>query len=200
MVLLEYSVTSGRTTNPREARQLLVNPCSNGIHIPNANLSDPENKYLYHSFVESPDTMSIYDGNVVTDARGHATIQLPDWVETLNREFRYQLTRVDENDDNDFVAAKIVRPVRDNTFTICTSAPSITVSWQVTGIRKAPWAEVNRIPVEVEKPAAEHGLYLHPEAYGLDASQMVNAPKAISAEEMAEDTTVVKLEENEVQE
>ncbi|MBS1787623.1 MAG: hypothetical protein JST85_07875 [Acidobacteria bacterium] len=28
---------------------------------------DPENKYLYHSFVESPDMMNIYNGNVTTD-------------------------------------------------------------------------------------------------------------------------------------
>ena len=31
---------------------------------------DPENKYLYHSFVESPDMKNIYDGNVVTDENG----------------------------------------------------------------------------------------------------------------------------------
>ncbi len=39
---------------------------------------DPENKYLYHSFVESPDMMNIYNGNAVTDGRGYATIALPD--------------------------------------------------------------------------------------------------------------------------
>ena len=39
---------------------------------------DPENKYLYHSFVESPDMMDIYNGNVVTDGGGRAVITLPD--------------------------------------------------------------------------------------------------------------------------
>ena len=29
---------------------------------------DPENKYLYHSFVESPDMMNIYNGTITTDA------------------------------------------------------------------------------------------------------------------------------------
>lgn len=33
---------------------------------------DPANKYLYHSFVESPDMMNIYNGNVTTDAEGKA--------------------------------------------------------------------------------------------------------------------------------
>jgi hypothetical protein len=44
------------------------------------------------------------------------------------------------------------------------------VSWQVTGIRKDAYAEQNRIMVEVLKPAKERGTYLHPEAFGKDAS------------------------------
>jgi len=38
---------------------------------------DPANRYLYHSFVESPDMKNIYDGNVTTDTSGHATVTLP---------------------------------------------------------------------------------------------------------------------------
>ena len=53
---------------------------------------DPTNKYLYHSFVESPDMMNIYNGNVVLDANGEAVVGLPDWFGALNRDFRYQLT------------------------------------------------------------------------------------------------------------
>ncbi|MGB6678804.1 MAG: hypothetical protein WBE44_19060 [Terriglobales bacterium] len=37
---------------------------------------DPANKYLYHSFVESPDMMNIYNGNVTTDAQGRAVVTL----------------------------------------------------------------------------------------------------------------------------
>lgn len=33
---------------------------------------DPKNKYLYHSFVESPDMMNIYNGNVELDGKGEA--------------------------------------------------------------------------------------------------------------------------------
>jgi hypothetical protein len=42
----------------------------------------------------------------------------------------------------------------------------VEVSWQLTGIRKDPFAEANRIPVEEEKPDGERGRYLHPEAWG----------------------------------
>ena len=53
---------------------------------------DPANKYLSHSFVESPDMMNIYNGNVTTDANGEATVALPAYFAALNRAFRYQLT------------------------------------------------------------------------------------------------------------
>jgi hypothetical protein len=40
------------------------------------------------------------------------------------------------------------------------------VSWQVTGIRKDPWANANRIRVEEDKPDKERGYYLHSDHYG----------------------------------
>ena len=40
------------------------------------------------------------------------------------------------------------------------------VSWQATGIRMDAFAEANRIEVEVDKPAEERGMYIHPKAYG----------------------------------
>lgn len=38
---------------------------------------DPENKYLQHSFVESPDMMNVYNGNVFLDNEGEAWVELP---------------------------------------------------------------------------------------------------------------------------
>jgi hypothetical protein len=40
------------------------------------------------------------------------------------------------------------------------------VSWQVTGIRKDPWANAHRIQVEEDKPDKERGYYLDPHLYG----------------------------------
>jgi hypothetical protein len=115
--------------------------------------------------------MNIYNGNLMTDARGYATITLPDWFEVLNKDFRYQLTIIDEEDSMDFVQAKVVQGVRNNQFTIRTSRPNVQVSWQVTGIRKDPYAEAHRILVEGEKPAYEKGFYLHSEDACLRAIQ-----------------------------
>ena len=53
---------------------------------------EPEQKILQHSFVESPDMKNVYDGVVTLDERGEAWVELPDWFEALNRDFRYQLT------------------------------------------------------------------------------------------------------------
>ncbi len=123
---------------------------------------DPENKYLYHSFVESPDMMDIYNGNVTTDENGLAVVELPDWFEALNRDFRYQLTVIGR-----FAQAIVEQEVEDHRFTVRTNLGNVKVSWQVTGIRKDPFANANRIPVEEDKPTAERGTYLHAEAYGL---------------------------------
>ena len=46
---------------------------------------DPTNKNLYHSFVESPDMMNIYNGNVITDASGYATVTMPIGLKHLIR-------------------------------------------------------------------------------------------------------------------
>ncbi|HSB09216.1 MAG TPA: hypothetical protein VLM38_06865, partial [Blastocatellia bacterium] len=121
---------------------------------------DPENKYLYHSFVESPDMMNIYNGNITTDEDGNAVVSLPDWFQALNKDFRYQLTVV-----GTFAQAIIGEKIKGNRFTIKTSAPGVEVSWQVTGIRKDAYANRHRIQVEETKPEAERGYFLHPEAF-----------------------------------
>ena len=135
---------------------------------------DPEGKYLCHSFVESPDMKNIYDGVVTTDARGYATVVLPEWFEALNRDFRYQLTVIDDSDGDDFVQAKVVRKISNNQFTIRTSRPDTEVSWQVTGIRHDAFAEANRVAVEVTKNADETGTYLHPELWGQPIDRRVD--------------------------
>jgi trimeric autotransporter adhesin len=128
---------------------------------------DPANKYLYHSFVESPDMMNIYNGNVITDAQGDAIVSLPDWFEALNTDFRYQLTVLGQ-----FAQAIVSNKVANHQFSIKTDKPNVEVSWQVTGIRHDAWANAHRIPVEQLKPANERGFYKHPELY--------NAPPAKS--------------------
>ena len=131
---------------------------------------DPANKYLYHSFVESPDMKNIYDGEAVLDANGEAVVNLPDWFETLNRDFRYQLTPVGAPGPNLYIAAK----VHDTTFKIAGGQPGMEVSWQVTGIRQDAFANAHRIPLEEMKAERDRGLYMHPELFGAPPEQSIS--------------------------
>ncbi len=131
---------------------------------------DPENKYLSHSFVESPDMMNIYNGLIKLDAHGEAWVDLPDYFEALNRDFRYQLTSVGAPQPRLYIA----REVNGNRFKIAGGKPSAKVSWQVTGIRQDAWANAHRIPTEEDKPLEKRGSYLHPEAFGANNGRTVS--------------------------
>ncbi|MBK8503844.1 MAG: hypothetical protein IPL46_17500 [Saprospiraceae bacterium] len=135
---------------------------------------DPENKYLYHSFVESPDMKNLYDGIITTDEKGEAEVILPDWFMTLNKDFRYQLTVI-----NQFAQAIIAQKIENNRFRIKSNLPNVEVSWMITGIRQDPYAEQHRIPVEENKPATAVGKYLHPDVYGQPMEKAVDYQKPI---------------------
>ena len=113
--------------------------------------------------------MNIYNGNVRLDANGEAWVELPEWFEALNRDFRYQLTAVGAPGPNLYVAEEI----SGNRFKIAGGSPASKVSWQVTGIRQDVFADAHRIKVEEDKPAAERGFYLYPELYGQPKEQGV---------------------------
>jgi hypothetical protein len=131
---------------------------------------DPANKYLSHSFVESPDMVNLYNGNITTDQRGIAVVVLPDYFEALNRDFRYQLTVLGQ-----FAQAIVAQEIDKGRFTIKTDKPSVKVSWQVTGVRQDAFANAHRIQVEEEKPALERGHYLHPELFGATEEEAIGA-------------------------
>jgi hypothetical protein len=142
--------------------------------------TDPQNKYLSHSFVESPEMLNVYSGTVTTNRDGLARVRLPAYFEALNRDFRYQLTVV-----GDFAQAVVSEEVKDNQFAIRTDPGRVKVCWQVTGVRKDAWAEANRIQVEERKPAGERGRYLHPELFGRRAGAIhpaapVRVPAALN--------------------
>jgi hypothetical protein len=122
---------------------------------------DPSNKYLLHASIESSEMMNLYTGNVTTDAQGEAVVPLPEWFETLNTDFRYQLTVIGQ-----FAQAIIAREIGGHQFAIRTSLPNVKVSWQVTGVRQDAFAKAHPLVVEQLKDVRERGYYLHPELYG----------------------------------
>ena len=122
----------------------------------------PGEKYLQHSFVESSEMKNLYDGIAVCNKKGEVTVNLPKWFETLNSDFRYQLTPIGAPGPNLFIA----EPVKNGRFKIAGGSAGLQVSWQVTGVRQDAWAQANRLSVERNKNPNERGRYLHPEALG----------------------------------
>jgi hypothetical protein len=127
---------------------------------------DPANKYLFHASVESSEMMNIYTGNVTTDAQGEARVELPDWFEAVNTDFRYQLTVIGQ-----FAQAIVNSEVANHQFGIKTDKPNVKVSWQITGVRQDAYAKAHPLVVEQEKDSRERGHYIHPELYGAPEEQ-----------------------------
>lgn len=86
---------------------------------------DPEHKYLLHYSSESPFPQNFYSGNVLTDASGYAWVELPDYFEAINTNFKYQLTVVGKS----FARAAVWGEISNNRFRIRTDAPNFKVSW-----------------------------------------------------------------------
>lgn len=131
---------------------------------------DPANRYLNYAYVGSPDMKTVYDGVVTLNSQGETWVELPDWLEALNADFRYQLTAIGAPGPNLYIAEKI----SDNRFKIAGGTTGMEVSWQITGIRKDPFAQQHRIPVEQFKTDEEIGKYLHPRVYGMPETEGIN--------------------------
>jgi hypothetical protein len=98
---------------------------------------DPANKYLYHASLESSEVLNFYSGNATLDANGETTVQLPNWFEALNRDFRYQLTAIGAA----ATGLHIAQEIQNHSFGIAGGAAAMKVSWQVTAVRQDAWGE-----------------------------------------------------------
>ena len=129
---------------------------------------EPEEKFLIHACVESDEMKNVYDGVVSLNADGEAWVELPDWFESLNGNFRYQLTCIGEP-----ALVYVRQKLSENRFQIAGGESGQEVSWQVTGVRRDAYARSNPMHAEVEKTEAQRGLYVHPRAFGLDDSMSI---------------------------
>lgn len=131
---------------------------------------DPENKLLRHFAIESNEVLNSYSGNVVTNEKGIGVVQLPAYFETINKDFRYQLTVI-----GSFAQAIVQREIKNNSFEIATSQPNVKVSWEVKAVRNdAHMQKLNTMKEEEMKTGNLKGKYFEPEAYGLPESRGTN--------------------------
>jgi len=88
-------------------------------------------------------------------------VELPDWFEALNKDFRYQLTCI-----GGFAPVYIAEKINGNRFRVAGGSAGLEVSWQVTGVRHDAYADAHRIQVEQEKKPEDRGKYLYPKELG----------------------------------
>ncbi|MEJ7641697.1 MAG: hypothetical protein WKF36_05820 [Candidatus Nitrosocosmicus sp.] len=127
---------------------------------------------------------NVYDGIVTLDDSGEAKIDFPDWFGALNKDFCYQLTAIGAPGPNLHIAEEISDTTTDysssgrnnnnSRFRIAGGISGMKVSWQVTGIRKDPWANAHSVQVEEDKPDKERGYYIHPDLYGQTAENEIS--------------------------
>ncbi|MBL0335072.1 MAG: hypothetical protein IPP73_07075 [Chitinophagaceae bacterium] len=130
---------------------------------------DPENKLLMHAAAESNEVINFYSGNVTTDATGKATVQLPDYFEAINKDFRYQLTVL-----GTFAQAIISKEVSNNHFEISTNQPNVKVSWEVKGVRNDARMQMHPFTAVAEKTPAQKGKYVDAESHHQPLSKGVS--------------------------
>jgi hypothetical protein len=98
---------------------------------------DPSNRILNHWCVESNELLNFYSGIAVTDHEGRAIVKLPQYFESLNGDFRYQLTPIGV-----YAELRIEHEVDGNSFSILSRRPNAKVSWQITGRRRDAYAQL----------------------------------------------------------
>ena len=134
---------------------------------------DPTGKYLKHSTIESRNRLNVYTGNVTLDGAGAATVELPAYVEAINRDYRYQLTAIGAAAPRLHIAAEL----DNNSFRIAGGEAGMKVSWRITGIRNDAWAREHPFQSVVDKPAAKQGTYRNPEVHGVPRTQGIEKQK-----------------------
>jgi hypothetical protein len=73
-----------------------------------------------------------YHGEIWTDARGYATVQLPANAGPLEPPVEYELQDLDPQS-----RARVSAELKDGRFTIATDEPHVKVAWRIRGRRPA---------------------------------------------------------------
>jgi hypothetical protein len=132
--------------------------------------ADPDNKFLNHCFVESPEMLNLYRGRATFDAKGEAIVSLPSYFDVANESPEYILTPLGASMPGMFIAQEIVNGL----FKVSGGIAGKSFSWQVSAARADKWAKANHPGVEIEKKLEDKGLFMHPELHGHSDSKSID--------------------------
>ncbi len=137
---------------------------------------DPENALLYHYSTESPTPQNAYNGTVTLGADGSAWVTLPDYFESINTNYTYQVAAIGAP-----ATLYIAREIENGAFLVAGGRPGMRVSWEVKADRTDRFVERYGAPTEQMKAPEHRGKYLRPELYDRPASEaMVSEPEPTS--------------------
>jgi hypothetical protein len=122
---------------------------------------DPANRYLIHFASEGPEPFNVYAGNVVLDDTGQARIELPEWFEAINIDYRYQLTPLGAPAPD----LHIAETVSGNAFLIGGGSAGQQVSWEIRARRNDRTMRRLDPVTEMDKPRHLRGVMLDPLAW-----------------------------------
>jgi hypothetical protein len=125
---------------------------------------DPENKFLLHYCLESPEVLNMYRGTITLDENGDAYIELPNYFNAININFSYHLTPMGASMPNLYIAEEINQK---GIFKVSGGIPNKKISWTVYAERNDEWIKQNPFSksIELDKKPHEKGKYLRPELY-----------------------------------
>jgi hypothetical protein len=125
---------------------------------------DPENRYLRHYSMESPEVLNVYRGNVILDANGEGIVTLPDYFDAININVTYQLTAIGAAAPELHVQSEVDA---SRQFKVAGGKAGMKVSWVVYGERNdLVMRQPGMRDVEIEKQGEARGRYLVPSLYG----------------------------------
>ncbi len=116
--------------------------------------------------MESPEVLNIYRGNINLDGNGEATVSLPEYFNSININYSYNLTPIGQQAPNLFIKEEVNGT---GSFIISGGNANQKISWVVYAERNDLYMQRERENkpemVEVEKEGENKGKYLMPSLY-----------------------------------
>jgi len=188
-----YSYDDGGIANNLDVANNFYAGGTKSFRIDNPN--SPDEKFLVHFCAESPEVLNIYRGTIILNANGEAVVDMPEYLEQINRNFSYSLTAVGSAAPNIFIKEKI----SNGKFIIAGGNANQEIDWVVYAERNDKYMQANPEVrnAEPEKTGRYKGKYVHPELYGkAKEDNILYKPslKILTGKNQAIDTSDVKID------